>query len=238
MNARWQRLAACAALGFCTSCKEEVTLYLSRGPGSSAAGGSDATKTAPVGIALGDSVPTAQTRGASDGGIAFDQTCLSNLVLMGFNGTIDGPVSNKPFVIPDTLQGLCGKVSIEGSGPYQVVTTLVTTLDTRGLTPGSIEQNRMCPTGQVVVGFDWRAGDYIDQLVFRCAPLSILGGDAGFTLSIGTATPLDLIGGDGGTTWGQSNCADGQVAVGYAGRSGTVIDAFGLLCATPSLVVK
>src|SRR5579863_988288 len=96
-------------------------------------------------------------------------------------------------------------------------------------------ENRMCPDGQVVVGFDWRAGQYVDQLVLRCAPLTISSGAAGFTLSIGIATSLDPIGGNGGTTTGDTSCADGQVAVGYAGRSGAVIDAFGLLCATASL---
>jgi hypothetical protein len=89
----------------------------------------------------------------------------------------------------------------------------------------------------MVVGFDVRAGVFIDQLTFRCAPLTIGGGPDTYTLTLGAVTSIDPIGGMGGVIFPQINCMTGGVAVGSVLRAGTAIDAFGLACAPASLVL-
>jgi hypothetical protein len=179
-------------------------------------------------------MPTAQVAGTSGGGSPFSETCPTNQVLIGFNGTTDLP-SAGAFPYADTVEGVCGTISISGSSSYVITTTRTGTLVRQG-DPRDVVQNRLCPAGQIIVGFDWRTGMYVDQLTFRCAPLTIDNDGASFKLSIGAATALLPIGGSGGTAVGQTNCPDGQVATGNLGRQGQLIDAFGLLCATPSLV--
>ena len=42
--------------------------------------------------------------------------------------------------------------------------------------------------------------------------------------------------GTGGNPFNNQNCTNGGVAVGDRGRSGDVLDAFGLLCSVPALI--
>jgi hypothetical protein len=179
-------------------------------------------------------MPTVQVVGTPGGGSPFSETCPTDQVLIGFNGTSDLPNAGA-FPYADTLEGVCGTISISGSSPYAITITRTGMLTRQG-DPGPIVQNRICQAGQIIVGFDWRTGMYVDQLTFRCAPLTIANDGASFKLSIGAATALSPIGGSGGTAVGQTNCPDGQIATGNVGRQGQLIDAFGLLCATPSLV--
>ena len=54
------------------------------------------------------------------------------------------------------------------------------------------------------------------------------------TLSSELPTPLETVGGDGGSAF-QDGCPLGQMARGSNVRSGEWVDAFGLICGTPSL---
>jgi hypothetical protein len=87
-----------------------------------------------------------------------------------------------------------------------------------------------------MVGFIARAGAYIDQVAFRCAPLRISAEGGTYSLSLGEATTTLPVGGDGGNLFPPIDCPAGAIATGTAMRSGAAIDAFGLVCATPSLV--
>ncbi len=133
---------------------------------------------------------------------------------------------------------MCGSLSITGTTAFTVTTSMTQTLLARGM-PSPVPQTRMCGANQVVVGFGGRSGGYIDQLTFACAPLIISGTAPAFRLSIGQSEMMPMgLGGPGGAAFVPILCPAGQVAVGDAGRSGGAIDAFGLLCAPPSLVVQ
>jgi len=103
---------------------------------------------------------------------------------------------------------------------------------------GPVPLSVICPSDQMVVGFRGRSGSDIDQLVFLCAPLAISGASPNFVLSIGPTTESTPLGGPGGNPFNPIQCPAGQVAIGDEGRAAFTINAFGLLCAAPSPVVK
>ncbi len=92
----------------------------------------------------------------------------------------------------------------------------------------------MCPADEVVVGFTGTSGSGFDQVAFVCAPLSAPEAGAGDPLSIGPTTTLASVGGSGSDAY-QDACPSGQVARGSNSRSGEWVDAFGLVCGTPTL---
>jgi hypothetical protein len=173
----------------------------------------------------------------STGGNAFNQTCAADEVVVGFMGTVDAPDASMNWL--RGFQAICGTLTITGTGPYNVRTTRAETLPQPGAGMGSTTQGRLCATDQVVVGFSGKAGSYIDQLDFICAPLAISGASPTFTLSVGApSAPLAPLGGPGGQPFAAIPCGPDQVAVGDTGHASQAVDAFGLLCSTPSLVVK
>lgn len=94
-----------------------------------------------------------------------------------------------------------------------------------------------CPANQVLVGFGGASGSYVSQLTLRCAPLL----RAGSTLTVGAVT----MGGTVGATvtvgsyqtvaFPATDCPANQVGMGYSGATGSILDSFGLQCATLAL---
>jgi hypothetical protein len=79
----------------------------------------------------------------------------------------------------------------------------------------------------------------IDQLGLICASLVIGGASPNFTLSVGTpGAPLLGLGGPGGGTFGPINCLPNQVAVGHLGNTSDYVEAYGLVCSAPRLIVQ
>ncbi len=157
--------------------------------------------------------------------------------MIGFSGTVDPPDSGMNWL--KNIQGICGRLSISGTTTFSVTTATAETLPLAGIGMGSTTQTRMCTANQVVIAFKGHSGGFIDELSFVCAPLNISGASPNFTLSIGAPSAATaLLGGPGGSPFAQINCPANQIAVRQTGRSGTFIDAFGLLCAAPSLVVQ
>src|SRR5262249_7603583 len=132
---------------------------------------------------------------------------------------------------------ICGRLSVSGMVTFVVNTTQGETLSTIG-TAATTSQTRMCPANQMVVGFAFRSATLIDGLSFVCAPLVISGASPNFSLSVGSQTTLMTLGGSGGSPFPAISCPSGQVAVGDLGRGDGGIDAFGLLCSAPSLIVQ
>ena len=116
-------------------------------------------------------------------------------------------------------------------------TAMTHSLPARGA-GSTVSVTRTCPADQVVVGFDGRVGMYIDQLIFRCATLTISEDRGAYALSIGQPVSIDPIGGMGGMIGPQINCATGTLGIGTVVRAGFAIDAFGLACAKPSVVTS
>jgi hypothetical protein len=216
--------------------------------GASGAGGSGGNAGAggsppkPVRITIDAGSTATMLAAPSTGGTTFNQNCASNEVVIGFSGTVDPPDAATNWL--RSFQAICGSLTVTGTTTFSVQTTQAETLPkpppNTGV--GSTTQTRTCAAGQMIVGFTGRQGGYIDQLAFICAPLNIGGTSPNFTLSVGTpSAPITPLGGPGGSPFTNPtniNCPAGQIAVGDTGRAGGFIDAFGLLCSTPRLVVQ
>jgi hypothetical protein len=170
------------------------------------------------------------------GGTSFNQRCRTNEVLIGYRGTVDPPEVIVNYL--RTFTAVCGTLSITGTNTFAVTATQAETLTTQGTQTGSMMQTATCPANQVVVGFSGRAGGFVDALTFSCARLTISGSSPNFTLSIGTPNDTSAIGGPGGMPFAAIACPAGTIAVGHAGRADIDVQAFGLLCARPTLQVQ
>jgi hypothetical protein len=197
----------------------------SGGTGGSGTGGGTG---GPTGITLTDPMNSDVTPGT--GGSDYSQTCADGQALVSFSGTWGGT-----YMGLESLQATCGTLGITGSDPYMV------TIPPDGAMLGPLGQvspqmiDGPCPDGQAVVGFEGRSGDWIDQLTFYCAPLTISGAAGSYTLAVGSSAPATAIGPETGSPFSTIMCPDGKIAVGIFGRSGAAIDAIGLQCATPTL---
>jgi hypothetical protein len=83
-----------------------------------------------------------------------------------------------------------------------------------------------CPSGYAAVGIHGRSWSYIDRLGLVCRYLNADG-------SLGATYYAGAAGGFGGADF-QIWCPDGQVVVGFQGRSASYVDQLGLYCSTPS----
>jgi len=207
--------------------------------GNGGAGGSGGTPLRPTGVTLNPASAPTVLQAPSAGGTAFDQNCMTNEVVIGFTGTVNPPDASTNWLL--SFRAICGSLSVTATAPFQVRTTQAETLPTPppDTGAGSTTQTRLCAANQMIIGFTGMSGGFIDELSFICAPLNIGGASPSFTLSIGApSAPLPALGGPGGSPFNQINCPANQVAVGDTGRAGGFIDAFGLRCSTPSLVVQ
>jgi hypothetical protein len=182
-------------------------------------------------VLLDGETTTAQHGG--DGGVAYLDTCPGNQAVIGYQGYVALFDGGQELELVGRLQTVCGALSLEGPSMDQVVTTPGATLTARGETPDQA-WTQMCPTNQIVVGFEGHSGQYLDRVAFTCAHWTAMHTANGTVLvrdAIDTASPQ---GGDGGTAF-QESCPVGQVARGSAIRAGFWIDSLALICATPTL---
>jgi hypothetical protein len=136
----------------------------------------------------------------------------------------------------ETLQLVCGRVSIFAAGPTcQITIAPGTTMPTRGSTTPTAAWFIQCPAGQAATVANGHAGGRIDQMGVECAPLGLSRNGASYQLTIGApGTPIQQ-GGPGGTAF-RDVCPAGQIANGSSSSYNGWISTYQLLCATPSLV--
>jgi hypothetical protein len=135
-------------------------------------------------------------------------------------------------------------MSLSSHGTSTVTLTSGTDLPSHGTEPVALQQ-AMCPAGQVVAGFEGNAfmdtmsgGTYVAMLVIHCAPLAVAGVPDAPVISLGPSGTLPPIGsqtGYVGIAIPPTDCPEGEIAVASRGQSGSVLDAFGLGCATPAM---
>jgi hypothetical protein len=205
------------------------------GGNGGAAGTVDAGPRVPMGVTVGTQRTDTALQAPSTGGTVFRDNCPADAALIGYTGTTEPAGSATSYL--RSFQPICGRFTVTGTTTFTITTAQVGTLPVRGM-PFSATQTRSCPMNQVIVGFSGRSGGFIDQLAFRCAPLTITGAAPSYAISIGTATTLTGLGGTGGNAFNTINCPNGQIAVSNTGRAQTAINAFGLACATPTIEVS
>jgi hypothetical protein len=166
------------------------------------------------------------------GGMPFSDVCPEGQIIVGFTGTWGGTYPGL-----GSLRATCGATAVQGNGPYAFTTVRAGTIGPRGTVSPQVAE-MACPQANYgVIGFTGRSGNFIDQLVFECAPLSIAPSGASYSLSLGSSMPVPPgLGNMTGVAFERLSCGAGKVAVGMVGRYGASIDAFGLVCARPELV--
>jgi hypothetical protein len=162
----------------------------------------------------------------------LDDRCPTGQVLTGFRGTV-GLFSGMGTPLLTSLAGQCGSLKVDATAgqPFPVTVSPEGALPTRGIPQGKAF-TALCPSNQMVVGFEGRAGSFIDQLVVVCAPLTVAGPPS-LAVTRGTFAKLPAVGGTGGEAF-QTSCPAGRIAIGHRGEAVTVVDTLALACSAPS----
>lgn len=189
----------------------------------------------PTGLELG---PTFVNLDLIDGSSAenykYEDFCEEGEIIVGYRGFFRG---RQDDVVHGKIQALCAKPSIrDQDGKCAIEFGIASRLPLRGHT-GDIEWTRMCPQGEVIVGYQGRTGHDIDHIVFSCARLILQAGKDGYTITRGKSSALPVAGGNGGNYDHQDECPENHVptsSILYA--SNLCINALGLGCRKLSLV--
>ena len=180
----------------------------------------------PFGMTFVDPSATMQVGGS--GGSAFADMCPAGQVVTGFDGAL--------YAADDLIGRIrahCGLVEVD---PDSLAVTILPATDLPEHGTGTTSPwTSACPADQVVVGHGGRSGLLVDQLIFYCAPLVISGSAGNHTVGLGATTALPAVGHVGGSVFADQICTDGRVTAAYAGRSGTALDAFSLVCSRPTV---
>ena len=163
-------------------------------------------------------------QGNVTGGSQYQDNCPAGQALIGFSGSVNN--TDVAASVNRQITAVCGVIAIDGT---TVTIKVGATLTTRGMA-GVSAWVRGCAANQVMVGFSGRNGTLVDQLAFSCAPLTVSSAAVGTTLMAGAQTALAAIGGNGGAAFGPINCPAGQIGSGAVVRTGTELDAFGMVC--------
>ena len=159
----------------------------------------------------------------AQGGSAFEVDCPVGQVLVGLQVDFLG----QPNGLLSGVEGRCATVDVSAAEPRSIALSPGASLDRQGGDDPAGPTERMCPDGEVVVGFDARVGDWLDALALRCAPVSWMVGPG---LAPGEATALPWAGSTSSAPVPSVDCDAPEVAIGLHGRSGAWLDAFGLRC--------
>jgi hypothetical protein len=197
----------------------------------------EACPACPRGVVLGDETTTLQPGG--EGGTPYLDVCPEGQAVVGYNGSLNPNALMKdgmPITIIGSIQTVCGRLSVDH--PAATFAT-VTAGDTLASRPQKASTWRsVCPENKVVIGFLSGSGVAFDQVAFQCTQLRVAKGPSGDVLSpdMSTIQLLPANGGDAGSSMSSESCPDGKIAQGSNIRAGAWVDAFGLSCATASIV--
>jgi hypothetical protein len=174
-------------------------------------------------VTLGAPTATAQMGGA--GGTAFADSCLPGHAIVGYEGNLAAGGFH------GTIRALCRALEVVGPvASPSVITRSLGITPTRGTMGTGTTWTAECPPGEVIAGFNGRVALFVDQIGFRCAPLSA----AGSSVTAGTAVTRATVGGAGGTAFPITDCAAGTFGTQARGRSFDYLDAFAIGCSTAS----
>ena len=197
-------------------------------------GATDALETCPSGISLVGSTATALHGWSLGDTTVYLDSCPADRAVIGYT-LYPAPTFEWVFQI----QTLCGTLFItRGQTDCPIAITSSVTLPLRGLSYNTQPVVQQCPSDQMVVAVRGRSGDYLDQLAFGCAPLTLTSVGLTFQPTLGAITWLPPLGGAGGSAF-EDGCTAGSVATGsnistWNGNGDFVT--FGMLCSAPVVV--
>jgi hypothetical protein len=190
-------------------------------------------------IVLNDESTTGQPGG--EGGSAYFDSCPEGQVVVGYNGSLNPNALLKDgmhITVIGSIQTLCGRLSIDGPMAASATITSGDTLMSRPMLDALTDPwQSPCSPNKVVFAMAGGSGVAFDEVAFQCAALSITKGPSGdvVALDMSTVETLSANGGDAGSMPFMEACPGGKIARGSNIRAGAWVDAFGLICATPSI---
>ena len=146
------------------------------------------------------------------GGAAFNLACAVDEVLVGVHGRFGANYVNQ--VGPQ-----CAKADQFGRWIGDPVKRALT-----GTTATGTLFDKVCERDSAVSGFRGASAQYVNQIELQCRALTPSGG------LTGTGTFLGSSGGTGGTAQGLQTCGTENPGYALYGRSGGLVDSFGMLC--------
>jgi hypothetical protein len=174
----------------------------------------------PVGLITSGSASVVGDLGGS-GGDPFVEDCPDGRVITGFSG------KDNMFGLTQ-LSATCCRLVVGPTGTVSTVDPIAT--PAHGSETSVIDIDPVeCPVNRVVVGFtgSHSAGGLVHHLRIECAPIT-WDGD-GYTIGPSAEVPQNL-GSPTGFDQDSGQCASTQVAGGFEGRAGTILDNFKLRC--------
>lgn len=169
------------------------------------------------------------------GGSGFDDTCPAGEVLVGLTGVTDAYLRQ--------IQGICGKLTVvenKSASPYTYAVAIAsgTTLPNHGTFSGT-KNTIKCPTDTVAVGAQGRGGALVDQLVLRCAALTVMKTSTAFAIQVSSTIVLtDTLGGTGGSPISPFTCSNDRIMNRIGGSAGDGLDTTKFTCATATVPLR
>ncbi|HUQ52655.1 MAG TPA: galactose oxidase-like domain-containing protein, partial [Gammaproteobacteria bacterium] len=148
------------------------------------------------------------------GGAAFNLACAADETLVGVHGRYGTNYVNQ-------VGAQCVKVDQFGRWIGDPVKRALT-----GTTTTGTLFDKVCARDSAVSGFRGASSQYVNQIELQCRALTPSGG------LTGTGTFLGSSGGAGGTAQALQACGTENPGYALYGRSGGMVDSFGMLCRT------
>ena len=159
--------------------------------------------------------------------------CPAGQALKGITGAT---AAYSPNPVVGVIRGTCGALTVDvtAAPQYSVATQPGALLTSRG-TGNDTPWELPCPSAnQLMVGVEVHVGGSLDQIALRCAPITLVRSDVGWSGELGAVAITSPEGGPGGSP-DTARCAAGQVVTGYQTEiSGNTIAAIELKCSTVS----
>ncbi len=189
----------------------------------------------PSAITLGS--PTNDTAYGGTGGSGFDDTCPAGYVVVGLVGNTGYDLFNQ-YVSYVAAQ--CAPASLHASTTtpytYDVVLGAVVGLAGHGGT-GTSWSLPCSGEGEMAIGIHGGWSRMLDKLGLICGTAAIEQVAGVWRVTISESSRTGYGGGPGGALFSEP-CPTGNVATGDFGRSGGLIDQFGLKCSRMSLAIR
>jgi cysteine-rich repeat protein len=167
------------------------------------------------------------TAGSSNGGTAFSHPCAAGAAIIGFQGDSSDGVTDIGH-----LRASCAPVSFAADGRL-TWSTIQNTAYQGNENAGALGTTK-CANDSIVVGYTANAGLYLSGFELVCLPVSFVHGVLGY----GPTTTLTMFGPATQQVQPTTQCAAGEAATFYEGRSGAVFDHFNLRCAAMTPITR
>ena len=182
-------------------------------------------------VSVNNLFPTAEA-GSVTSGTEYLDTCPPGQAIIGYHGT-ESRSPSMPWL--QGIQTQCGQLQVGPAPGYAITTSIGMLFPIRGIGSGNAWM-ALCPPDQVVVGFEGRTSDWVAQLAFRCAPLSVTSGPGGYAVTVGgPITTTVSAGSNAGTAFSPIDCPAGRIAGATSLRTDNYPRTFALQCGVPVL---